>query len=98
MPHARPPLTSSLLIAVLASPLPALADSAELTDRLRKQFEPILDQAIKDHDIPGFVMAVVADGRVVYTLTRGVRRLDGAEPLHERSLFHMASVTKPFVA
>jgi CubicO group peptidase (beta-lactamase class C family) len=76
----------------------AEAATDDLVKRLRTQFEPILDQAIKDHEIPGFVMAVVADGRVVYTVTRGVRRLGGDEPLHERSLFHMASVTKPFVA
>src|SRR5262245_30951323 len=91
-------LTSSLLIAGFSSPLPAAAASPDLPERLRQQFEPILDQAVKDHDIPGFAMAVVADGRIVYTVTRGVRSLAGTEPMTERSLFHMASVTKPFVA
>jgi CubicO group peptidase (beta-lactamase class C family) len=78
----------------------AVAEAAtdELAKRLRAQFEPVLDQALKDHQVPGFVMTVVAEGKRVYTVTRGVRRLGGSEPLHERSLFHMASVTKPFVA
>jgi CubicO group peptidase (beta-lactamase class C family) len=98
MHSALPWLTSSLLIAALR-PLPAAAATPpDLPERLRQQFEPILDQAVKDHDIPGFAMAVVADGRIVYTVTRGVRSLAGAEPITERSLFHMASVTKPFVA
>src|SRR5262245_21593149 len=78
----------------------ASADAAtgDLADRLRREFEPVLDQALKDHGVPGFVMAVVADGKVVYTVTRGVRKLGGGEALQDRSLFHMASVTKPFVA
>ena len=85
------------LIALAPAAAAAEPAGADLPDRLRKQFEPILDQAIKDHEIPGFVMAVVADGKTVYTVTRGVRSLAGTEPLTERSLFHMASVTKPFV-
>src|SRR4029453_2070870 len=89
---------SNALVAVLLPALPAQAASGDLAERLRKQFEPMLDQAMKDHDVTGFVMTVVADGKRVYTVTRGVRRLGEAETLNERSLFHMASVTKPFVA
>jgi CubicO group peptidase (beta-lactamase class C family) len=91
--------THCVSISLIAFALPAAAaePTADLPDRLRKQFEPILDRAIEDHGIPGFVMAVVADGKTVYTVTRGVRSLAGTEPLSERSLFHMASVTKPFV-
>jgi CubicO group peptidase (beta-lactamase class C family) len=89
---------STALIAVALRAPAAEAAGADVAERLRTKFEPIIDQAIKDYDIPGFVMAVVADGKTVYTLTRGVRRLGASEPLTERSLFHMASVTKPFVA
>jgi CubicO group peptidase (beta-lactamase class C family) len=85
-----------LIVALRAAT--AQAAGADLPERLRKQFEPILDQAMKDQEMPGFVMVVVADGKAVYAVTRGVRSLDGTEPLTDRSLFHMASVTKPFVA
>ena len=98
MRSARVSFASSSLIALVLGANAAEAAGADLAERLRKQFEPILDQAIKDHQMPGFVMAVVADGKTVYTVTRGVRSLGAAEALHERSLFHMASVTKPFVA
>jgi CubicO group peptidase (beta-lactamase class C family) len=97
MRFARPCRVSTALVALALRTAAAHAATADLPDRLRKQFEPILDQAIKDHEIPGFVMAVVADGKIVYTVTRGVRAVGGTEPLTERSLFHMASVTKPFV-
>jgi CubicO group peptidase (beta-lactamase class C family) len=89
-------LPPALGVFVLAASA-AEAATDDLVKRLRAQFEPILDQTIKDHEIPGFVMAVVADGKVVYTVTRGVRRLGGEDALHDRSLFHMASITKPFV-
>jgi CubicO group peptidase (beta-lactamase class C family) len=97
MRFALRPCLPTALIALVLRAAAAEAATADLVERLRKQFEPILDQAIKDHEIPGFVMAVVADGKVVYTLTRGVRSVGGTEPLTARSLFHMASVTKPFV-
>jgi CubicO group peptidase (beta-lactamase class C family) len=96
MRFARSWCISTALIVLCAAG--AEAATAGLPQRLRQQFEPILDQAMKDHELPGFVLAVVADGKIVYTVTRGVRSVDGQEPLHERSLFHMASVTKPFVA
>jgi CubicO group peptidase (beta-lactamase class C family) len=88
---------STVLIAAVLHAAAAEAAGADVPERLREQFEPILDQAVKDHEIPGFVMGVVADGKIVYKTARGVRRLGGTEPLTERSLFHMASVTKPFV-
>jgi CubicO group peptidase (beta-lactamase class C family) len=96
MPIARRSCVFIALMA-LAPRVAAAAPGADLPERLRKQFEPVLDQAIKDYEIPGFVMTVLADGKNVYTVTRGVRSLAGREPLTERSLFHMASVTKPFV-
>jgi len=72
--------------------------SDDLAERLRTRFEPILDQAVEDHGIPGFAMAVVADGQIVYAVTRGVRSLATGDKLEVHSLFHMASVTKTFVA
>jgi CubicO group peptidase (beta-lactamase class C family) len=93
---ARPAVAP--IAAVLLRVASAGAADADLPERLRKEFEPVLDQAIEDHEITGFVMTVLAGGKRVYTVTRGVRSLGGREPLTEHSLFHMASVTKPFVA
>ena len=54
---------------------------------------------MQQRNIPGFAIAVVRDYRVVYAAGFGVRSLnnknDKVTPL---SLFHMASITKPFVA
>ncbi len=41
---------------------------------------------------------MVKDGEVLLAQGFGVRSVESREPVTERSLFHMASVSKPFVA
>jgi CubicO group peptidase (beta-lactamase class C family) len=49
--------------------------------------------------VPGFAIAVVEKNRIVYSAGFGVKNLNNKnEKISDRSLFHMASVTKPFVA
>jgi hypothetical protein len=50
------------------------------------------------HRIPGLAVAVARGGEIVYLRALGVRNLETGEPLVPESLFHMASVSKPFVA
>ncbi|WP_422104809.1 serine hydrolase [Winogradskyella sp.] len=49
-------------------------------------------------DAPGIAIGLIKNDTIVYTGAHGVRSLDTKEPLTTRSLFHMASVSKPFVA
>ena len=49
-------------------------------------------------EIPGVAVAVVQDGETVYTSAFGVADLESGKRLEAESLFHMASVSKPFVA
>ncbi|MHC4416854.1 MAG: serine hydrolase domain-containing protein [Planctomycetota bacterium] len=49
-------------------------------------------------EIPGLAIAVTRADEVVYAEAFGVRNVETGEPLGARSLFHMASVSKPFVA
>lgn len=54
---------------------------------------------IQEQELPGFAIAVVEDNRVAYAAGFGVRKITGKDDLMTtRSLFHMASITKPFVA
>jgi CubicO group peptidase (beta-lactamase class C family) len=48
-------------------------------------------------DLPGLAVGVVQDGRVAYARGFGLRDVATRKPLSERSLFHMASVSKLFV-
>lgn len=49
-------------------------------------------------DIPGLAVGIIKNGEVVYAKGLGVQALDTGDSLTTRSLFHMASVSKPFVA
>ena len=49
-------------------------------------------------EVPGLAVGIVKDGEVAYAAGFGVRSLATREPVTESSLFHMASISKPFVA
>jgi len=49
-------------------------------------------------DTPGLAVGVIKDGKVFYTGAHGVQHLESNDPLTSKSIFHMASVSKPFVA
>lgn len=76
----------------------AQAHSQEKADRFKEQLEPVINQVMQQSKIPGFAIAVVEDQRVVYAAGFGVRKLGEKDPVTARSLFHMASITKTFVA
>ncbi len=67
-----------------------------------EEFAVALDSYIEDvmerFEIPGLTLAVTRGEEVVYTGAFGVRSLDSGEPMRADYLFHMASVSKPFVA
>ncbi|MCG8309095.1 MAG: beta-lactamase family protein [Cytophagales bacterium] len=48
--------------------------------------------------IPGYVIGMIKDNEVIYSKAFGVHGLDTQDPMTTKSLFHMASVSKPFVA
>ena len=49
-------------------------------------------------DAPGIAFGMIVNDTIVYADAHGVKSLDTKEPLTTSSLFHMASVSKPFVA
>ena len=68
-------------------------------DRFTKQLQPLIEQVMEQQNIPGFAIAVVSHQKVVYAAGFGLRNLEHkTEKVTPRSLFHMASITKPFVA
>jgi len=88
--------------AMMVSALVCLATDAAAQasdDRFRQQLEPIIRQVMGRADMPGYAIAIVESGKVVYAAGFGVKNLDKkGEAITPQSLFHMASITKPFVA
>ena len=48
--------------------------------------------------LPGLAVGVLIDSQVVYRAGFGSTRMGGGQPITPSTLFHMASITKPFVA
>lgn len=48
--------------------------------------------------LPGLAVGVLIDSQVVYRAGFGTTRMGGGQPITPSTLFHMASITKPFVA
>src|SRR4029453_19211848 len=68
-------------------------------DRFKTQLLPIIVQVMIQRNMPGFAIAIVHNGKVVYDAGFGVRNLENKnDKITPQSLFPMASITKPFVA
>jgi CubicO group peptidase (beta-lactamase class C family) len=86
---------SVLCMLVATSPLTAQA----LSDQAVQRLEAAISQMMRDQKIPGFAIGIVKDNRLVYSRGFGVMRVgDPNPPVTTETLFHMASITKPFVA
>ena len=62
------------------------------------EIDSYLAEQIDAAGVPGLAVAVVRDGRVMYSRAYGVRELGMGEKLTPEHVFHFASVSKPFVA
>ena len=72
-----------------------LARSAGGNDPSLGVLDPIIQQAIQDHQIPGAVLLVGHGGHVVYHKAYGSRALDPRrEPMTLDTVFDIASLTK----
>jgi CubicO group peptidase (beta-lactamase class C family) len=65
---------------------------------IESRLEPLINKTISENDIPGFAIGIVKDGSLVYAKGFGTAKLGQSNPITPQSLFHMASVTKLFVA
>jgi CubicO group peptidase (beta-lactamase class C family) len=91
-----------VVMIFLAGALLAGTDAAGVQatgDRYREVLEPALEAFIRQQQIPGLAIAIVEDNQVVYEKGFGWQSLDrGKGPVTPLTVFHMASIVKPFVA
>jgi CubicO group peptidase (beta-lactamase class C family) len=97
MTRTRLSLAIVLGLAV-ASSTPSTTIRAQTPDRYQSTLQPWIEHLLEREHRPGLAIAVVEGNRVVYAHGFGVKRLGKDGPITTRSLFHMASITKPFVA
>ena len=95
----RTHLALAIVVGLVAAGSPSRAPlRAQTADRYQRMLQPWIEQLLQREHRPGFAIAVVEGNRVVYAHGFGVKRLGRDGPITTRSLFHMASITKPFVA
>ncbi|HYN89562.1 MAG TPA: serine hydrolase domain-containing protein [Ardenticatenaceae bacterium] len=67
-------------------------------ERLAAGLAPIIEEIIASFALAGIAVGVVQDGATIFARGFGLRDLRTREPVVPTSLFHMASISKPFVA
>ena len=70
----------------------------EIKNQIIENLDKVLKEYMGKNYIPGLAVGVVYDNEVIYTKGFGVKNIETEEPINEYSLFHMASVSKTFVA
>jgi len=86
-------------IAAVTCTLPLNAQGTSSTPESKAgEFDAYVAQAVKDWNAAGLAIAVVKDGRVVFSKGYGVRELGKAAPVDTSTLFAIASTTKAMTA
>ena len=70
----------------------------EITALLEGQLEPLIQQTLVTFELAGLAIGIVRGDEIVYAKGFGVKNLATREPLTATSLFHLASLSKAFVA
>ena len=87
-----------LVVSLSACLLVGQSHGQDVQTLMAKHFEPGARKILKRAHVAGLAVAVVQNGEEVYAKAFGVKNIETKEPLTTDSLFHWASVTKPFVA
>jgi hypothetical protein len=59
---------------------------------------PFIEEVVSTFHLPGLAIGVVARGQIVYARAFGFENVETKEPVTLETMFHMASIPKPFVA
>jgi uncharacterized protein YbbC (DUF1343 family)/CubicO group peptidase (beta-lactamase class C family) len=76
-------------------PVSAIEQAKSESTKLRVELDPIMEKAVADHEIPGAVLLIGHNGRIVYRKAFGWRSLEPTrEPMTADTIFDLASLTK----
>jgi len=72
--------------------------AGETGKNLDARLSPFIQNVIRSHELPGLAIGIVAGNEIVYARGLGVKHVETQDPVSMTTLFHMASISKPFVA
>lgn len=90
-----------LFIIGCNQPIEKVSDSiinGEIGNKLNEQLTPIINNVMETHAIPGLSIGVVHDSQIIYAKGFGYENISTKSPVTISSIFHMASISKTFVA
>lgn len=67
-------------------------------DQTKVFIDSLIQLKLKTFEVPGISIGIIKDNKVWYSKSFGVQSLHTQKPLTNESVFHMASVSKPFTA
>lgn len=79
----------------------AIAEDLPVTGRAEPKlaaFDQLMLSFIREHNVPGAVLAIGRNGRIVYSRGFGYANLEKHEPMDPSALFRICSISKPFTA
>src|SRR5579884_2633103 len=76
----------------------AEASEASTAERLQAALEPLIERVMGSFAMAGLAVGVVKGDEILYARGFGVRDVATREPVTARTLLHLASNSKPFVA
>jgi CubicO group peptidase (beta-lactamase class C family) len=91
-------LIYSLAWVVLAGPLSSIAVGQQPADVRGPIRDSIAAWQTRNHQPAGLAVGVYRHGRIIFNEGFGTIRLGSGDPVTPRTVFHLASVTKPMVA
>ncbi|UCC39731.1 MAG: beta-lactamase family protein [Candidatus Aminicenantes bacterium] len=69
-----------------------------LGPEIETKLESMIKNVIEAYDLPGLAIGIVMDNEIAYARGFGFKNIDKSWPITSKTLFHMASISKPFVA
>ena len=72
--------------------------AGETGKNLDAHLSPFIQNVMRSHELPGLASGVVADNEIMYARGFGVKSIETQSPVSMTTVFHMASISKPFVA
>lgn len=65
---------------------------------LMQEFEPVVLKAIEDYQVPGVVIGIVSDGKLIYSKGFGWRNVEKKLPVTTDTIFSIGSCSKAFTS
>jgi CubicO group peptidase (beta-lactamase class C family) len=84
----------SVMLSLIAFATSVRAAPSEIAAQLARQTPELMKRA----DIPGVSVALIEDGNIVWTGGFGIKNADTREPVDDRTVFEVASLSKPVFA